>query len=340
MRQGETRIGVGRPANWRAAGGALHGQRVRVATGRARVRLREVRRTLLAPLASISVAAALLATSSALAQTGDPSPGGNTEQAARCPAAPDAVLQGSARSEALLQRFRCLFDAGQYQACLPVLDEACELTDAPRCLYSKAVVHHNLFHCEQAVSYYEAYLSRDPYDSVREEAVSALTELRRICGQPAPAPPTPAGVEPAIQPLDEPASIAAPAQPSAIALTPARLPPPPIVREPSWRKVLAFSTLGAGVASGIATGVFASSGQRAESDITARAKETNRVKDAETRALDDNGRRYNTLAWVFLGGSVALLGTSVTLFVLDAQAEEAVSVSTEGALSVRYRGTF
>ena len=299
-----------------------------------------MRRELVARVMRLSTAAALLVTSSALAQTGGDVPEVGTPQpAAQCPAAPDEAVQGPARSEALLRRFRCLFDAGQYHACLPVLDEACKLTDAPRCLYSKAVVHHALFHCELAVSYYEAYLSRDPYDSVRDEAVSALTELRRICAQPEPEPAAPAPAERAIEPLGEQANAAVPAP--SIAFTPAPSSLSVTHESPSpVRKVLAFSALGAGVATSVATAVFASYGQRAESDVEARAKQNDNVRDAEASALEDNGKRYNTLAWVFLGSSVALLGTSVTLFVLDAKAEEAVSVSTEGALSVTYRGSF
>ncbi|MET0413357.1 MAG: hypothetical protein ABW217_18765 [Polyangiaceae bacterium] len=293
----------------------------------------------------LSGAAALLVASTAAAQTDGEAPQGNEPARVvaqgQCPPAPDESLQGPARSEALLRRFRCLFDAGQYHACLPVLDEACKLTDAPRCLYSKAVVHHALYHCELAVSYYEAYLSRDPYDSVRDEAVSALTELRRICAQPEPAPPAAAPVESAIEPLGGQGSPITAAPAPTLAFTPAASSAPVTRKGPSpVRKVLAFSTLGAGVASAVATAVFASYGQRAESDIVARAEQNGMLRDDEARALDDNGKRYNTLAWVFLGGSVALLGTSVTLFVLDARAEQSLDISTEGSLSVRYRGSF
>lgn len=290
---------------------------------------------------SLSVALMLL-TTPVLAQQADPTQGNEPEPAAQCPPAPEPSLQGRARAEALSRRFECLFAAGQYQACLPVLDEACKLTDAPRCLYSLAVVHHALFHCELAASYYESYLSRDPYDSVRDEAVSALNELRRICGQPesAPPPPSPAA-EDAIHPLDEHASVAAPqaafVPPPVFAPTPA---PTPRERPSPVRKVLAFSTLGAGVATAVATAVFASYGQRAESDINVRARMLDNVADDEARALDENGKRYNTLAWVFFGSSVALLGASVTLFVLDAQSEQSLDVATDGSLSVRYRGSF
>lgn len=317
-----------------------------VATERDGIRLRGMRRVFAARLLRLSGAAALLVTTTALAQTAGDSPHDSGRapapplpQQGQCPPAPDESLQGPARSGALLQRFRCLFDAGQYHACLPVLDEACKLTDAPRCLYSKAVVHHALYHCELAVSYYEAYLSRDPYDSVRDEAVSALTELRRICNQPALAPPAAAPLEIGIRPLDEQPRVSAPAAPEAIAFTPAPSPPPAAHESSSSpRRLLAFATLGAGAATAVATAVFASSGQRAEEDFEARRRA--RVEDDETSALDHNGKRYNTFAWVFLGSSVALLGTSVTLFVLDAQAEESLDISTEGSLSVRYRGSF
>jgi hypothetical protein len=306
-----------------------------------------MRRELAARWLRISSAAALLVTSTAVAQTGGDAPQSDEPAGAaplyeqgQCPSAPDESVQGPARSEALLRRFRCLFDAREYHACLPVLDEACKLTDAPRCLYSKAVVHHALYHCELAVSYYEAYLSRDPYDSVRDEAVSALTELRRICGQPAPAPVAPSPIESAIQPLGEQATPDPPSPAPAVTLAAAPGTRPLTHDSPSSaRKVLAFATLGAGAATAVATAVFASSGQRAEADFEARSRGKTEPDD-EARALDDNGKRYNTLAWVFLGGSVALLGTSVTLFVLDAQAQESVGVSTDGAFSVRYRGSF
>jgi hypothetical protein len=286
----------------------------------------------MARLVTLSAAVTLFG-APALAQDGKPAP------IAHCPPSPEPSLQGQERAEALSRRFECLFAAGEYQGCLPVLDEACRLTDAPRCLFNLALVHQALFHCELAASYYEAYLSRDPYDAPRDEAVAALNELRRICGQPEQEPTPPPPAENAIQPLDERALVVAPEPPAAI--VPA--PPSPVVPRESpgrVRKVLAFSTLGAGVATTIATAVFAGYGRRAQSDVVARTNDNGRVRDAEVSALDDNGRRYNTFAWVFLGSSVALLGTSVTLFVLDAQAEHSLDVAAEGALSVRYWGRF
>jgi hypothetical protein len=248
---------------------------------------------------------------------------------------PGEALQGEARADALFERFQCLFDTRQYQASLPVLDEACQLRDTPRCLYNLALVHHSLFHCELAVRYYEAYLMRDPYDPAREQALSSLTELRGFCGAPESEPLSPPASL-GILPLGENAGAAAPARAAALAPVPQALLPD----SGSPRRVLAFATLGAGAATAIATAVFAVYGQRAESDVVERAERTQKQKDAEAEALEHNGHRYNTLAWVFLGSSVALLGTSATLFYLDAKATQSVSVSSEGAFSVRYRGSF
>jgi hypothetical protein len=246
----------------------------------------------------------------------------------------------------LFERFQCLYDAGQYQACLPVLEEACKLRDAPRCLYNFALVHHSLFHCVAAVGYYEAFLARDPYDAARDQAISALNELRAFCAEPEAAHVVLPSSPGAIVPLPESAPAAAPLHTAALAAVPlhtaalAAVPRSPLRDDTSPRRVLAFATLGAGAATAIATAVFAAYGQRTESDINERAQQNDRLKDGEAKALERNGQRYNTLAWAFLGSSVALLGTSATLFVLDANATQSLDVSTDGALSVRYRGSF
>ena len=52
-------------------------------------------------------------------------------------AAPRAAAEPQSRAEevaALYQRFECHFARREYVACLPFLEQACELTDSPRCL--------------------------------------------------------------------------------------------------------------------------------------------------------------------------------------------------------------
>jgi hypothetical protein len=330
---------VGRPAEGRWAMPAKARRVFLEATSRCRERLGRVTRSSIPRLARLrftvaTMGAAVLVAAGARAEPGSEvaAPGPAVAAGAACAPVPAELENGAPRVDALFQRFQCLFDAQAYQDCLPVLEQACSLTDSPRCLFNLALVHHALLHCEAAVGYYEAYLERDPYDAGRDEALSALADLRGICGKHEPAPLLPPASVGAIPPVQG----AVPAPAAAVEPVPTAAVPDGM----STRRVLAYTTLAAGAATSVATAVFAVYGKRAESDVVERAAQNEQVRDAEAAAIDSNGHQYNTLAWIFLGSSVALLGTSVTLFVIDANAQQSVSVGAEGFASVRYQGRF
>lgn len=244
---------------------------------------------------------------------------------ARTSCAPEPALSAAAsraeRVAALYQSFECHFARKEYAACLPYLEQACQLTDSPRCLLNLGAVHHALMHCQLARHYYQQYIDRTPYDEDVTAARSALEELERACPQShVPAsppvldtPPAAPGIAPAgplPAPLDE-SSASAPAP------APERTAPASAGgREP----VLAWALLGAGAASLTATVVLAAHGARAERDYEARARSLEppaRSSDGELRAIDERGERSNRLALALGLVSGLLTGAGATLWLKD-----------------------
>ena len=70
------------------------------------------------------------------------------------PARSSAAASSAEQVAALYQSFECHFARKEYAACLPYLEQACQLTDSPRCLLNLGAVHHALMHCQLARSYY------------------------------------------------------------------------------------------------------------------------------------------------------------------------------------------
>jgi len=251
---------------------------------------------------------------------------------------------------ALYNRFECHFARREYVACLPFLEQACKLTDSPRCLLNLGAVHHALMHCQLARAYYQQYLDRSPYDEEVTEARNALEELNAACP---PSAPRAAEWEPPAEPVGP------------IAMGPVasgRVASGPVAATPSALKpgvknrgvknlagarphapLLAWTLLGAGVA-GLTASVFAAGyGARAERDFEARDRENGplgRSNDPELRAIDRRGRDYNQLAGAFGVLSGVLIGAGATLWLVDVSPGSSLEVSADGAASVRYELSF
>jgi hypothetical protein len=221
---------------------------------------------------------------------------------------------------ALYQRFECHFARKEYAACLPYLEQACQLTDSPRCLLNLGAVHHALMHCQLARHYYQQYIDRTPYDEDVPAARGALEELARAC----PVSNTPANtpaeaIAPAVgaAPVAPPPPAPAGSSDSAAVPAPAHAAP---TRPQGEGHVLAWMLLGGSAASLTATVVLAAYGARAERDYEARARSLEpaaRRSDAELRAIDERGERANQLALALGVVSGLLAGAGATLWLKD-----------------------
>jgi hypothetical protein len=292
-----------------------------------------------ARLARLAYASALLTASTVKAEPGQGAPPTAPVAAASgCPELPSEPRTDEERVQSAFARYECLFDRGQYAECLPVIEGACHLMDPARCLFNLATVHYALLHCETALGYYREYLDKAPYDDGRDQALSALEDLNRVCGFH-----DASGASPATGSVSEPST--------AVLDTPNGVSTPPVVSTPqqlaasdlrpvSNHRVLAYSLLGAGAATAIASGLFAIYGQRVDADYDERLRRVGHWRDSEFDSLDANGRRYNTFALVFLGSSAALIGAGTTLLVLDARANGSLLVGSTGLPSVSYQGRF
>jgi hypothetical protein len=287
-------------------------------------------------------------------------------------AAAAAASKGASTEEqvaALYQSFACHFARKEYAACLPYLEQACRLTDSPRCPLNLGAVHHALMHCQLARGYYQQYLDRSPYDEDVEAARHALEELERACPRSAAERSADAAevggragtVEEAGLPALPPSHIAAlPTRPDsagALAASPGQRTATPVDAPSTERRqqshVLAWSLLGAGAASLTATVVLATYGARAERDYEARAAQLPppaRSTDAELRTIDERGERSNQAALVLGVLSGLLTGTGATLWITDgwrgaedhAQSTAGLSVfvSPDGTALSSYSGSF
>lgn len=254
---------------------------------------------------------------------------------------------------ALYERFECHFSQQDYAASLPFLEQACRLTDSPRCLLNLGAVHHAMMQCPAARAHYEQYLDGAPYADEAEEARRALEELAAACPKPAPssavarrAPSTPEIAPEPRAALIRPQSLrATPAiDSSGDALLGARSElDAPSSAGPKHHRMRAWPLLGAGAATLTATLTAAVYGWRAELDYEERRsrgeQEQEDRPDPELRAIDRRGRQYNVLAGVFGVASAVLLGTGATLWFIDRHADASIELS-DGAARFSYSGEF
>lgn len=278
--------------------------------------------------------------------------------------APPVSSRSGQRSSAeeiatLYRSFECHFARKEYAACLPYLEQACRLTDSPRCLLNLGAVHHALMHCQLARGYYQQYLDRSPYDEDVVAARGALEELRRACppsdseaddAAPLPSgaglPPSDGALQPVVLPLTPSSASVSEREPAA---RPAREAVAPDTQPGAARsdRVLIWSLLGAGAATLSGTVVLAAYGARAEGDYEARASRLSpaaRGEDAELRAIDQRGHRLNQLALGLGVLSGLLAGAGATLWLSERwQGESAglrLQLYPDGTALSSYAGSF
>jgi hypothetical protein len=309
-----------------------------LSTGRAMSRVATNRQLACRPALCVALAVCLVASA---ARAGEPIPSGTAGvPVGSGETSTERALQSDAEEHALqlLQKAREHFEAGEYAAAVPLLEQAYALTHSPRYLLNLAIAHHYLDECALALRYYEEYLDRDPRAERRAEATTAIEQLKPICGAPEP------DAAPAPTPTPVTASAAAPR-----AIAPDAS--PPITDEHAGRggtrRIVAWSLLGAGAATTIASVAAAVLALNAKADREAlqRAVPPGLTWDAfggrsRDAGLEDAFHRDPILTWVFAGSSLFLLGTGGALWLMDTGPHGSVSLTATGYPGVRYDGTF
>jgi len=286
---------------------------------------------------STALVAVCLAASAARAEEPPRTPG-STDGSVNTAA--EGALQSDTEEHALelLQQAKAHFADGEYAAAVPLLEQAYTLTHSPRYLLNLAIAHHYLDECAPALRYYQEYLRSDPLGERRAEATTAVEQLQPICGAPEPdAAPGPASLPPTT-------ALAVPH-----ALEPATT--PPITQDHSGpdrtRRIVAWSLLGAGAATtvaSVATAVLALNA-KADREALQHSVPPGQTWDefggrSEDDSLQDTLHRNQILTWVFAGSSVFLLGTGGALWLMDAGPHGSVSLTASGYPGLRYDGTF
>jgi tetratricopeptide (TPR) repeat protein len=188
-------------------------------------------------------------------------------------------------------------------------------------LYNLGVLAQGIGEVAVALAAYREYLARFPSDVEATEIAERLAALEASIGAPAPEP-EPEPVEPAPAPAPPPPP-PPPPPPAPVegsgqgwgAAPPPAEPPQTVPDEGrvSTGRIMAWVTLGLGVAAGTMGGVFMglASNLNAEfhSEIAAR-----QISLDELNAIGDRGYAYYVASWVMLGVGAALAVTSIVLF--------------------------
>ncbi len=237
------------------------------------------------------------------------------------------------------------YEAEEYEASLVLLERLRSIDPNPVVLFNLGASHAALAHCEEARKHYELYLEQTQSEAGKAEAREQLHTLRDCEGAPSSQSTLARSAEPTAPaaPAPEPAS---PAQPAAMVLRPAQ----PVSEGGPYASVEMMATeppsrlaswilLGSSAALAVASGGFAYASERAEHDEAGNPMTTG---DAVADSQED-GRRYNTLAWACAGGALALATSGLLLIAFEPSehvATSRVKALQSGAWSLRVQHEF
>ena len=224
----------------------------------------------------------------------------------------------------LFSRGQVRYEAADYRQAISLFDEAYQLVRDPVYLFNIAQAYRKVFDCVPAVKYFERYLAEatDADGSQRTKVKDLITELG-----------------PCVADRAKPAPVAVPS-PQAPS-TPAG---PTLVIEDSGREMrLGGLALVNANAIGLALGtVFSAKGSSIESDLAACASGCQWTPERE--ALDNDGKRANTIAAIsWLAGGAAVAGGAVLYILGRSKRTERLQVApavTSSGAAVTARFTF
>lgn len=259
-----------------------------------------------------------------------------------CPSAAAAEQNDPAR---LLDFALSCYEAEKYDASLALLERLRAIDPNPVVLFNLGAAHAALGHCEEARRHYELYLEQTQSDAGKTDAREQLQTLSGCAGTS----PSPSALARDAEPSPATASAlepASPARPAAMILRP----PQPVTEgspyagfeaaapEPPSR-LASWILLGGSAALAVASGGFAYASERAERDEASSGLSTG---DAVADSQED-GRRYNTLAWACAGGALALATSGLLLIAFEPSPDSAGAgpkTLQAGAWSLRVRHEF
>ena len=241
-----------------------------------------------------------------------------------------------AKAGALYKAAEAAMAAGSYADAARDYAEAYDITKDPVLFFKIGGAHEKAGRCDVALTYYRRYLAEGTpaadYKQLTEERIVACEAL---VAKPAPDP-TP---DPTPEPTPDPG--AEPAKPPPDDST-AQLSERPSLAgsKPSRTRGVAWITLGVGIAFGTLGTVSALSAEAAEKDLAdlyALPVPYAQSRETEQKILDQ-GKRYETLAWVGFAAAGASFIAATVLFVASADDDtEAPPVSVhvgDGGASV------
>jgi hypothetical protein len=267
--------------------------------------------------------------------------GARSEAAPRLPCLSVAASEQNDPARLLDFALSC-YEAEEYEASLVLLKRLRSIDPNPVVLFNLGASHAALAHCAEAREYYELYLQQTQSEAGKVEAREQLQTLRDCEG----APSSQSAQARNAEPLPGTAPASEPARPGAMVLRPAQpvteggpyagfetIAPEPPSRLASW------ILLGGSAALAVAAGGFAYASERAEH---AEARNELSTGDAIADSQED-GRRYNTLAWACAGGALALATSGLLLIAFEPSEHVAGSGAKtlqSGAWSLRLQHEF
>lgn len=219
------------------------------------------------------------------------------------------------------------FDLGRYDDAIAEFQKAYLIKDVPALLYNIAQAYRLSARPEEAMRFYQKYLTKSPNASNREDVEQKIATLRKIAEA------QKQSLEAQKQSLNDKPNepIAAHASLSKVeqAAPPPKewLPAPATGPFSSWtRKTTSLVVGGGGLVAMAAAGVFALKAHSASNQMTAAAARGLSYDPS----LDASGRTSQTVSRVLAGAGVLALGAGATLFFLS-RGPLAVQASPAGA---------
>lgn len=257
-------------------------------------------------------------------------------------------VPSDARTLELERRINELFQLGDYEAALPLMEEVYAQTRAPRWLFNLGVLHHALGDCPLALDHYRRYRQSGPGGEGRAEVDAAIASLEPICGAPAAMSAPRVVVAPALAPPAKGQMLPLAPERARAGATGARASAGADEAQGlSTRAVVGWSLLGAGAVTSAAAVISLVLARDAVSDLNALGREAAaRSRAGETydvccaargRELENQRGRYTTLTPILGAGSLLLLAAGTTLLVLDVNDRGSLTL---GASGFRYRARF
>lgn len=235
-----------------------------------------------------------------------------------------ALADDQKTANELFARGQTRYEAGDYREAIKLFDEAYQLVRDPVYLFNIAQAYRKVFDCVPAAKHLERYLA-EATDVDRATKTKINQQLREL--------------RPCVEERTKAtAPIETKPQPVPVPVQPVK-PQPTVVDHGRGLRIGGIALAGVGVAGLVVGALYSSKGAGHESDLA--ACDAGCSWTPEREAIDQAGRRANTIAAVsWIAGGVALAG-GATLYLLGrSKVERLTVVPTAGGAAVSARFSF